>query len=178
MSSAALPKIPTWPFYQGSQGLATRGGIFSHPHKPGDWISEVSPNLNSKFEWSEQLAPPPAKPAQLWVVMNMNFRSFPGGTNSKEPACKCKRHKRTGFDPCVGKILWRRAWQITLVFLPGECHGQRSLAGYSPEGLRVRHNLATKPSHNTFYKPLVKTDWGKKKRYQQCKEQTVFLYSL
>ena len=31
----------------------------------------------------------------------------------------------------VGKILWRRAWQPTPVFLPGESHGQRSLAGYS-----------------------------------------------
>ena len=34
----------------------------------------------------------------------------------------------------VGKILWRRAWQPTPVFLPGESHGQRSLAGYSPWG--------------------------------------------
>ena len=31
----------------------------------------------------------------------------------------------------VGKIHWRRAWQPTPVFLPGESHGQRSLAGYS-----------------------------------------------
>jgi len=30
------------------------------------------------------------------------------------------------FDPCVGKILWWRAWQPTPVFLPGESHGQRS----------------------------------------------------
>ena len=30
------------------------------------------------------------------------------------------RYKRPGFDPCVGKILWRRAWQTTPVFLPGE----------------------------------------------------------
>ena len=37
-----------------------------------------------------------------------------------------------GFDPWVRKILWRRAWQPTPVFLPGESHGQRSLAGYSP----------------------------------------------
>ena len=37
-----------------------------------------------------------------------------------------------GFDPWVGKIPWRRAWQPTPVFLPGESHGQRSLAGYSP----------------------------------------------
>ena len=39
-----------------------------------------------------------------------------------------------GFDPWVRKILWRRAWQPTPVFLPGESHGQRSLAGYSPWG--------------------------------------------
>ena len=38
------------------------------------------------------------------------------------------------FDPCVGKIPWRKAWQPTPVFLPGESHGQRSLAGYSPWG--------------------------------------------
>ena len=31
-----------------------------------------------------------------------------------------------------GKIPWRRKWQLTPVFLPGESHGQRSLAGYSP----------------------------------------------
>ena len=36
------------------------------------------------------------------------------------------------FDPWVGKIPWSRKWQPTPVFLPGELHGQRSLAGYSP----------------------------------------------
>ena len=35
-----------------------------------------------------------------------------------------------GFDHWVGKILWRRRWKPTPVFLPGESHGQRSLAGY------------------------------------------------
>ena len=37
-------------------------------------------------------------------------------------------------DLWVGKILWRRKWQPTPVFLPGEFHGQRILAGYSPWG--------------------------------------------
>ena len=37
-------------------------------------------------------------------------------------------------SPWVGKILWRRAWQPTLVLLPGESHGQRSLVVYSPWG--------------------------------------------
>jgi len=42
------------------------------------------------------------------------------------------RCKRRGFVLWVEKISWRRAWQPTPVFLPGESHGQRSLAGYSP----------------------------------------------
>ena len=41
--------------------------------------------------------------------------------------------QRPVFDPWVGKIPWRRAWQATPV-LPGESLGQRSLAGYSPGG--------------------------------------------
>ena len=39
-----------------------------------------------------------------------------------------------GFVPWVGKIPWRRKWQPTPVFLPGQSHGQRSLVGYSPWG--------------------------------------------
>ena len=42
--------------------------------------------------------------------------------------------QETGFNPWVGKIPWRRKWQPTPVFLPGESQGQRSLAGYSPWG--------------------------------------------
>ena len=42
--------------------------------------------------------------------------------------------KRCGFDPWVGKILQRRKWQPTPVFLLGESHGQGSLVGYSPWG--------------------------------------------
>ena len=38
------------------------------------------------------------------------------------------------MDPWVGKIPWSRKWQATPVLLPGESHGQRSLAGYSPGG--------------------------------------------
>ena len=33
----------------------------------------------------------------------------------------------------VSSIPWRRAWQPTTVFMPGESHGQRSLAGYGPQ---------------------------------------------
>ena len=47
---------------------------------------------------------------------------------------QCRRHRRHTFDPWVRKIPWRRAWQPTLVFLPGESHELRSLLGYSPKG--------------------------------------------
>ena len=44
--------------------------------------------------------------------------------------------RRPGFDPWVRKILWRREWQPTLVFLPEKSHGQRSLVGYSLWGCK------------------------------------------
>jgi len=43
-----------------------------------------------------------------------------------------QRHRRYGFHLCVGKIPWRRKWQLTPAILPGQSHGQRSLVGYSP----------------------------------------------
>ena len=59
---------------------------------------------------------------------------FPGGASGKEPACQCGRHKSRGCGRSVRKIPWRRAWQPTPGLLPGESHGQRSLAGYSSQG--------------------------------------------
>ena len=42
------------------------------------------------------------------------------------------QYGRPGFDPWIGKNPWRRAWQPTLVLLPGKSHGWRSLVGCSP----------------------------------------------
>ena len=57
----------------------------------------------------------------IYVCISVYMYRLPSG---KEASC--------GFDPWIGKIPWRRAWQPTAVFLPRECHGQRSLVGYSP----------------------------------------------
>ena len=62
--------------------------------------------------------------------------SFPGGASGKEPTCQCRRPKRHRFDLWVRKTLLRRKWQPTLVCLPGEPHGQRSLEGHSPWGCK------------------------------------------
>ena len=76
---------------------------------------------------------------------------IPGGASGKEPACQCRRLKRQWFNPWVGKIPWRRAWQPTPVFLPRESHGQRRLAGrLQSMGLhRVRHNWSDLAQHGT-----------------------------
>ena len=50
--------------------------------------------------------------------------------------------------PWVRKIPWRRAWQPTPVYLPGEFHGQRSLVGYSPWGPKELDT--TEQLHFTF----------------------------
>ena len=66
--------------------------------------------------------------------VDIKYEGFPGGASGKEPVCQCRRHNRLGFNPWVRKIPWRRAWQPTPLFLPGESHGERRLVGYIPEG--------------------------------------------
>ena len=64
----------------------------------------------------------------------------------KQSPCQCKR---CGFNPWVGKTPWRRKWQPTPVFLPGESHSQKSLESYSPWGHRPEHGCTrrvTQPS--------------------------------
>ena len=62
---------------------------------------------------------------------------------------------RDGFDPWVRKIPWRRAWQPTPVFLPGESHGQRSLVGYSPWDHKELNTTEHMYTHNTFEKLCI-----------------------
>ena len=61
---------------------------------------------------------------------------LPSRRYGKESACPCRRYKRLKLDSWDRRIPWRRKWQSTPAFLPGELHGQRSLVGYSPWGLR------------------------------------------
>ena len=73
-------------------------------------------------------------------------RGFPSGSVVKDPPANAGD---PGFDPWVRKIPWRRKWQSTPVFLPGESHGQRSLAGYRLVSCKsVGHNLVTKQQNN------------------------------
>ena len=86
----------------------------------GLWLAVCEPFLwdmyYSSFEFSWHLLSITRVPRQL---------------SGKESTCQCRR---CGFNPWVGKILWRRKWQPTPVFLPGKSHGQRSLEGYGSWG--------------------------------------------
>ena len=66
-----------------------------------------------------------------YIDTDIGKGGFAGGASVKEPVCQCRRQKRHRFDPWVRKIPWRKKWQATPVFLPGEAHGQRGL-GHSP----------------------------------------------
>ena len=74
---------------------------------------------------------------------------LPRWLSGRESACQCRRHRRLGFDPWVGKIPLSREGQSTPIFLPEKSHGQRSLVGYSYK--RVEHDWETEHAHaNTW----------------------------
>ena len=58
--------------------------------------------------------------------------SFPAGAVVKNLPASVGDSRDTILIPVLGKIPWKRQWQPTPVFLPGESHGGRSLVGYSP----------------------------------------------
>ena len=76
------------------------------------------------------------------------------GAKGKEPACHCRTYTRHEFDPWAGKIPWRRAWQPTPAFLPGESQGQRSLAGYSHGASQSQTRLKQLSTHMDEYMPF------------------------
>ena len=80
----------------------------------------VAPAAARSFHWEDA----------VFLFVTRNF-GFPGGSDGKESACQWRRPE---FNPWVEKIPWRREWQPTPVFVPGEFHGQTSLVGYSPWG--------------------------------------------
>ena len=77
------------------------------------------PDLTAQFTWAE--------------CSSFPYQYLSHGSAGKQSACQCKRHRRLGFDPWVGKIPWRRGMTTCSSILAWE-HGQRSLVGYSPQG--------------------------------------------
>ena len=109
------------------------------------WCFEGNQKKQSRWCMSE---------SWFWPVL-WSCKGFPGDASGEKPACQSKRYKIHGFDSWVGKISWRRAQQPTPVFLPGESHGQGSLAGYSPRLTKSKTRLKRLSTHtHRIAKPL------------------------
>ena len=76
------------------------------------------------------------------------------GHRGKEYTCRCRRCKRCGLEPWAGTSPWSRKWQPTPVFLPGNFHGKRSLASYSPSVFKNWTQLSL-----ASYSPSVFKSW-------------------
>ena len=131
--SLALQADPQSLDHQEAQGGFLLKVPKNHPPKPSP---EACPGVFRRPAWAPALSPTHWKTGHLPAGPILGAArwswDFPSGASGKEPACQCRRLKRHRFDPWVGKIFWRWAWQPTPVFLPGESHGQRNLASYSP----------------------------------------------
>ena len=75
--------------------------------------------------------------------------------SGKETACQCRRCRKHGFNLWVGTIPWRKSWQPTLVFLPGESHGQRSLVVYKVHGVAKSQTNKPLSMHPWAIIPMV-----------------------
>ena len=100
-----------------------------------DWedpLEEKMATHPSKFvwriPWTRSLAGYSPQGSQRvrhnWVTehstQHTEYRELPWWLSDEESACQCRRHKRCGFDPWIGKILWRRKFPPTPTFLPGK----------------------------------------------------------
>ena len=83
--------------------------------------------------------------------------SLPRWLDGKESTCHYRRCKRCGFHPWVGKIPWRRKWQPTPVFLPGESHGQSGWADYSPQ--HCKESDTTEHTHMWNFETWFRASW-------------------
>ena len=86
------------------------------------------------------------QPSMIWQQM----MGSPGGSAYKESACSTGDTGDADSTSEFRRSSWRRKWQPTPVFLPGEPHGQRSLAAYSPKGCKESdtiEQLSMKHSH-------------------------------
>ena len=68
-------------------------------------------------------------------------------SHGKVSICQYRRHQRCRFSSKIGKIFWKTKWQHATVFLAGESHGKRSLAGYSLEVEKSRTPLGWLSMH-------------------------------
>ena len=92
-------------------------------------------------------------PSLLMIKVNqlllVSLEGRPGGASGKESS-----YLRDTGSLWVGKVPWRRAWQPTPVFLPGESHGQRGLVGSRVTRSRTRLSDLAHARTRCLWNPL------------------------
>ena len=170
-----------------------------NPRGGGAWWDAVY-QVTQIWTWLKRLS----SSSSNWKSYNKILSAITWWVSGKESTFQCRRH---GLDPWVRKIPLRRKWQPSPVFLPGKSHGQRNLAGYSPQGPKesdttkqLNSNLRegesdTRTSHNMsfFVRIYLCGSCAKKKKKilwdfpgssvvktpsSQCREEGVGVQSL
>ena len=116
-----------WYWSWSSNTLATWCEELTHRKRPWCWERLKTGGEGHDRGWDGLMASPTQR---TWVWASSRSWWWTG----KPGVLQTMGLQRHVFDPWVGKIHWRRAWQPTPVFLPGESHGQRSLAGSQSVG--------------------------------------------
>ena len=117
----------------------------------------------SNFEWSKEMLSEVNEKLNnqahfIYISIQPTHikKGFPSALRSEESTSQCSRYNRHQFDPWVRKIPWRRAWQPTPVFLPGESHGWGILVNYSPWGfMESDMSEATQHAHIHTHKSKI-----------------------
>ena len=99
-----------------------------------DW--ETSLSLFTFLHWRRKWQPTPVFSKSLENPRDGGawWAAIYGVAQSRTRLKRLSSSRSSRFDPWVGKIPWRREWQPTPGFLPGEFHGQRNLSGYGLRG--------------------------------------------
>ena len=108
---------------QCSSALCVFGSVIGSNEQQIECICSAS------LVWTQQQAPLQSHVQPPFIRPLLGSR-LPKWLSSKESTCQCRRLRRWGHYPWVGKTPWNRAWQSTPAFLPGKSHCQ-SLVGYS-----------------------------------------------
>ena len=127
----------TWSVDEKLQSRSSTETPLSHSSQ----LELVGKNALSTF------SPPEMQSFDSQSIFSMGF---PDGTGLKKILLPplCRRH---GFKPWIGKIPGVRNGNPTPEFLPGESHGQRSLADYSPWGCKQSNTTECTHTHTHIY---------------------------
>ena len=143
-------------------------GVHSDSHPSSQWCHPAISSSVIPFSSCPQCFPAsesfPMSQLFTWGGQSTGvsaLASVLGGSEVKAYACNVGN---LGSIPGSGRFPWRRKWQPTLVFLPGESHGQKSLVGYSPRSHKESDmiqqlHFTSLPKNTQDWSPLEWTDW-------------------